>query len=276
MLHHERSGRRRDSMRGVEYIAQLDEAPQERSTIRSTCVAPKRSLSPFSQPQKRRPGRVKDKTTRLAQGIRNQHMAMSVAAGLARAQLVPNPVGVYDARHLSDMLEVMAAAIARVAPIHAMNARTGEFRQLSTEELAAATFRHGATLLVLKDGTTISSVTITRGDLRHAVAVLKTIGFRGETQPETPAAGPTALAGLAQPVAEIEELLRLPLSALHVDKVNRLAMEIVRAARSGPVVNHAMQLISALHHARVSGQSGSDAVTAALHRLQQAVENARA
>ena len=74
---------------------------------------------------------MKDKTTRLAEGIRNQHVAMSVAAGISISQLVPNPVGVYDAQHLSEMLEVMAAAIARVATIHEMNARTGEVRRLT-------------------------------------------------------------------------------------------------------------------------------------------------
>jgi hypothetical protein len=65
---------------------------------------------------------MKNKTTRLAESIRNQHVAISVAAGLARAQLVPNPVGVYDARHLSDMLDIIADAIARVVPLYSLNA----------------------------------------------------------------------------------------------------------------------------------------------------------
>jgi hypothetical protein len=215
---------------------------------------------------------MKQKTTRLAEDIRKQHVAMSVAAGLAHAQLVPSPVGVYP---LSEVLEVMASAIARVAPIYAMNARTGEVRKLTYEELDGAKFERGAAALVLKDGTAIASVSITRGDLRHAVAVLQTIGFQAEPA-EKPEPEPARAASFAPALAEIEHLVRLPLAPLYIDKVNRLAMEVVRAARVGPVVNHAMQLISALHHARVSGESHSNAVSAALDRLRQAVEKAKA
>ena len=219
---------------------------------------------------------MKEKTTRLAEGIRNQHVAMSVAAGLARAQLVPNSVGVYDPLHLSEMLEVMAAAIARVAPIYAMNARTGEVRRLTDDQLDGATFKRGATTLVLSDGTAIGSVSITRGDLRHAVAVLKTIGFQGEPQAAKLQAEPAPAQSLAAALAEIERRVRLPLMPAYIDKVNRLAMEIVRTAKSGPVVNHAMQLISTLHHARVKGQTQSSAVDAAFGAFQQAIERAKA
>jgi hypothetical protein len=219
---------------------------------------------------------MKPKTTRLAEGIRGQHVAMSVAAGLARVQLVPNPVGVYDARHLSEMLEVMAAAIATVAPIYAMNARTGEVRKLTDEELDGARFERGATALMLKDGSAIASVSITRGDLRHAVAVLQAIGFQAEPQAEKPQPEPARAETFAAALAEIEQLVRPPLAMAVIDKVNRIAMDIVRAARSGPVVNHAMQLISALHHVRVSGESHDEAVATALQRLQQAVDKAKA
>jgi hypothetical protein len=219
---------------------------------------------------------MKDKTTRLAAGIRNQHVAMSVAAGLARAQLVPNPVGVYDAHHLSEMLELMAAAIARVAPVYALSARTGELRRIGDEELDGARFERGATVLLLKDGTAIGSVSVTRGDLRHAVAVLKTIGFQAEARAATPQPEPPVAKSFAAPLAEIEKLARLPLAPAHIDKVNRLAMEIVRAARSGPIVNHAMQLMSALHHARVNRQAQSSAVDAALAALHRAVDEASA
>lgn len=216
---------------------------------------------------------MKEKTTRLAEGIRNQQVAISVAAGLARAQLVPNPVGVYDARHLSEMLEVLATAIAQVAPIHAMNARTGEVRKLRDDELDGARFERGATALVLKDGTTIAGVSITRGDLRHAVAVLKTIGFQAEAGLGKPDAEPARAENVTALVADIEQLLRLPLAPEYIDKVNRLTMKIVRAARTGTIVSHAMQLISALHHTRVNMEKHSDAVDAALAALQRSIES---
>ena len=214
---------------------------------------------------------MKEKTTRLAQGIRNQHVAMSVAAGLARAQLVPNPVAVYDAQHLSEMLELIAAAIARVAPIHAMNARTGEVRRLSEDELEGARFARGATALVLTDGTPIAGVSITRGDLRHAVAVLKTIGFKAEA--EAPDTEPAHAENAQALLAEVGELLRLPLTPGHADKVTRLAMKIVRTARTEPIVRHAMQLISALYHARVKVEHHSSAVDNALAALQHSIES---
>lgn len=216
---------------------------------------------------------MKEKTTRLAEGIRNQHVAMSVAAGLARAQLVANPVGVYDARQLSEMLEVMAAAIARVAPIHVMNARTGEVRRLTEEDLEGASFARGATALVLKDGTAIAGVSITRGDLRHAVVVLKTIGFQAEAEADKSDREPARAENVDALVAEIEQLLLLPFTPEYIDKVNRLTMKIVRAARTGPIVNHAMQLISALHHARVKMEKHSSAVAGALAALQRSVES---
>jgi hypothetical protein len=216
---------------------------------------------------------MKEKTTRLAEGIRNQHVAMSVAAGLARAQLVPNPVGVYDARHLSETLEFMAAAIARVTPIHALNARTGEVRRLTDDELDGARFERGATALVLKDGTIIAGVSITRGDLRHAVAVLKTIGFQAEAEADKPGAEPARAENVDALVADIEGLLRLPFTPEDIDKVNRLTMKIVRAARTGSIVNHAMQLISTLHHARVNMEKHSNAVDAALAALQRSIES---
>ena len=216
---------------------------------------------------------MKEKTTRLAEGIRNQHVAMSVAAGLARAQLVPNPVGVYDARQLREMLEVMAAAIARVAPIHAMNARTGEVRRLTEEDLEGASFARGATALVLKDGTAIAGVSITRGDLRHAVVVLKTIGFQAEAEADKSDREPARAENVDALVSEIEQLLLLPFTPEHIDKVNRLTMKIVRAARTGPIVNHAMRLISALHHARVKVEKHSSAVDAALAALQRSLES---
>ena len=216
---------------------------------------------------------MKDKTTRLAEGIRNQHVGMSVAAGIARAQLAPNPVGVYDARQLSEMLEVMAAAIARVAPIHAMNARTGEVRRLTEEDLEGASFARGATALVLKDGTAIAGVSITRGDLRHAVLVLKTVGFQAEADADKPDLEPARAANVDALVAESEQLLLLPLTPEYIDKVNRLTMKIVRAARTGPIVNHAMQLISALHHARARMEKHGGAVDSALAALQRSIES---
>jgi hypothetical protein len=45
----------------------------------------------------------KSKTQQLTDGVLRQHLALSVAAHLARTELVPEPRAVYDSEHLSDV-----------------------------------------------------------------------------------------------------------------------------------------------------------------------------
>ena len=60
------------------------------------------------------------KTRQLTDGIAGQHLALSVAAHLARTQLIPDPARVYDSQHLGEMLSVVAAALARTAPLYVL------------------------------------------------------------------------------------------------------------------------------------------------------------
>ena len=118
----------------------------------------------------------KSKTQQLTEGIAGQHLALSVAAHLARTQLVPDPLKVYDGQHLTDMLDVVGLALARTAPLHVIDPAAGEPRQLTPRNRRGVAKR-GAHLL-LKDGRTLAGVSIKRSDLRQAIAILKAVGCR--------------------------------------------------------------------------------------------------
>jgi hypothetical protein len=197
----------------------------------------------------------KSGTSELRSGISGQHVSLAVAAHLARTQLVPEPLKVYDGQHLSDMLDVVAQALARTASLHVIDAHTGETRELVPVELEGAVARRGATLLVLKDGRALSGVSVRRADLRQAIALLKAIGL-----PELAVSPPPAVAGtpvlngngeaLRARLAEVEDLLKPPLLPAQVERAKAGAVWIARHAPQGRVANLAMQLISALHESR--------------------------
>ena len=218
----------------------------------------------------------KPKSQHLAEGISGQHVSLAVAAHLARSQLVPEPLKAYDGQHLAEMLDVMAQALTRSAALHQIDAQTGLTRELSPAELEGAVARRGATELVLKDGRTLSGVSVKRADLRQAIALLHTIGV-----PELAAAPPPAVAGkpvvnangeaLRARLAEVENLLQPPLLPAQVERAKAGAVWIARHAPHGRVANLAMQLMRALHESQ-----GDDDVPGgfrmALARLRAAFE----
>lgn len=198
-------------------------------------------------------------TQQLTESILGQHLALSVAAHLARTQLLRDPLDVYDGQHLSEMVDLVANALAKVAPLHIQDASTGAVRELTPAELEGATVRRGATVLALKDGRTLSSVSMKRGDLRQAIATLKAVDIPElRSQP------------LVASVAELESLLRLPLVAQDVAKAESIAVAIARNA-AGPVAKLAMQLIAAVHETRGGAESGPRRIAMALSRLRAAL-----
>jgi hypothetical protein len=214
------------------------------------------------------------KTQQLTNSVQGQHLALAVAAHLARTQLVPDPLNVYDGRHISDMVDAVANALARVAPLYVQDPNLGTPRELTPAELEGAAVRRAATVLVLKDGRTLSSVSIKRADLRQAIAVLKAVGIPelrprpAQQQPAPKADAPQ----LAAQLIELESLLRPPLIEPQVNKANALAVAIARHARQGRVANLAMQLVSAVHEVRSQGAPETQRVSLAIARLRAAVE----
>jgi hypothetical protein len=215
----------------------------------------------------------KSKTQQLVESSLGQHLALQVAAHLARTQLVPDPLGAHDGEHMSETLDVVADALAKVAPLHVQDAKATGARELTSAELEGAAARRGATVLILKDGRTLSSVSMKRADLRQAIAILKTVGVPGlrgapAKQPGAPKAAPPPL---AEQLTELESLLRVPLIEPHVEKASSLAVAIARHAPHGRVANLAMQLLSAVHEATREGED-ADRVSVALARLCAAVQ----
>lgn len=217
----------------------------------------------------------KSRTQQLTSTIAGQHLALSVAAHLARTQLVPDPLNVYDSQHMSEMIDLVARALAKVAPIYVRDAAAADPRPLTPAEIEAASIRRGATILALADGRSFSSATIKRLDLRQAIAILKTVGIE-ELKPRHQAAEPgpaTPRNGklLAQ-LREVESLLEPPLVPGHVERAGHHMISIAREAPHGRVANLAMRLMSALLESRGAHEL-PPSVLAELARLRAAVED---
>jgi hypothetical protein len=223
----------------------------------------------------------KSKTPQLTEGISGQHLALSVAAHLARTQLMPDSLKVYDGQHLTDTLNVVGLALARTAPLHVMDPAVGELRPLSAAEIDGAVAKRGATTLVLKDGRSLAGVSIKRSDLRQAIAILKAVGLPEIAPPSAPPKaaepGPGAhLEAVRARFTELEGLLTPPLLPTQVDRAKAAAVWIARHAPHGRVANLAMQLMSALHETRGSEEipGGFRMALARLRAALQDTENA--
>jgi hypothetical protein len=216
----------------------------------------------------------KSKTQQLIDGALGQQLALSVAAHLARTQLVPEPLRPYDSQHLTETLDIVARALARVSPVYVVDAASGAPRELTPLEIEGALIQRGATVIVLRDGRKLSGMSIKRADLRHAIAILKTVGIpelrlkQASSAPSAPPARVDRVAGLA----EIEALLRPPLVPAQIERANRIAVSIARDAPHGRVANLAMQLVSAMHEARADASDDPARVRLALARLRAALE----
>lgn len=73
-----------------------------------------------------------------------QHVAVSAAAAVAYGELVPQGSRKpYDAEHMAQMLDIVAAALARLAPIYVADAAS-RARLLSANEIAGMKISRGA------------------------------------------------------------------------------------------------------------------------------------
>jgi hypothetical protein len=225
----------------------------------------------------------KSKTQQLTEGIAGQHLALSVAAHLARTQLVPDPLKVYDGQHLTDTLDIVGLALARTAPLHVIDPAAGEPRQLTLAEIDGAVAKRGATTLVLRDGRSLAGVSIKRSDLRQAIAILKAVGLPDLAPAPAPLKatepGPGAnLEAVRARLTEVEGLLAPPLLPAQVERAKAGAVWIARHAPHGRVANLAMQLMSALHETRGTEEipGGFRMALARLRAALQDIENAGA
>ena len=221
--------------------------------------------------------RRKSPTRLLTEGILGQHIALSVAAHLARTQLVPDPLRVYDAQHMAETLDVVANALVRVAPVYVQDPKAEAPRELMEAELDGARAKRAATVLALQDGRTLSAVSMKRADLRQAIAILKAVGIqelaRAEPQAQEARTEPRDwLRELCSRLGEVEKLLEPPLVPSQAHKANPHIVFIARNAPEGRVANLAMQLMSAVHEADVGDAVENDRVSLTLARLRAALD----
>ena len=224
----------------------------------------------------------KSKTDNLTDSIAGQYLSLAVAAHLARTQLVPDPLKVYDGQHLGEMLNLVGQALARTAPLHITDASSGAKRALGPLDVEGAVAKRAAAALVLKDGRTLTGVSIRRSDLRQAIAILKAVGIP-EFAP-APAAAPRPGANgngngteaLRARFAEVDRLLMPPLLPAQVQQAKAAAVWIARHAPHGRVANLAMQLMSSLHETRGTEEipGGFRMALARLRAALQDIENA--
>jgi len=223
----------------------------------------------------------KSKTDKLTDNISGQYLSLAVASHLARTQLVPDPLKVYDSQHLGEMLNIVAQALARTAPLQMTDAASGEKRALSSLDLEGAVAKRAANVLVLKDGRTLTGVSVRRSDLRQAIAILKAVGIpefapAPAAAPKPGANGNGGIEALRARFAEVDRLLTPPLLPVQVEQAKAAAVWIARHAPHGRVANLAMQLMSSLHEPRGSGEipGGFRMALARLRAALQDIENA--
>jgi hypothetical protein len=206
-----------------------------------------------------------------------QHLALSVAAHLARTQLLTDPLVRYDDVDPLEMVDAVASALARVVPLYVHDAAVGAPRELSPSELEGASVKRGGNRLTLKDGRSFGAVTVKRLELRQAIAILKAVGVPGLGAPATPE--PLDAPAAARPAdpriefAKIEALLDSPLDPRKLEEASRRLLAFARKAHQGRVANVATQLMSVLHEARTSA-SAAETIQPLLTLVRAAMEEA--
>jgi hypothetical protein len=190
----------------------------------------------------------------LTEGIAGQHLALSVAAQLARTRLIRHPLRAFDAQHLGEMLDVLASALARTAPIYTIDLAAGARRELAAGEVEGAVSKNRAAVLMLKDGRELTGVSIRRADLRQAIEILKAVVLpelapRRRAQISEVSQKPNAAAvldGLVNLVAQMDDMLKPPVTSPQLERARSAALFIARRTPHGRVANLAMHLMTAL------------------------------
>jgi hypothetical protein len=88
------------------------------------------------------------------------------------------------------VLNLVAQALIRVAPVYVADPATGKRRRLADGELLQARVARGATVLVLANGRRLKRLSILRSDLRRAIEVLRRAGVKGFALGPTPKRAP--------------------------------------------------------------------------------------
>ena len=188
----------------------------------------------------------------LVEAVQGQHIALSVATHLARTKLAPGVSRRYDTEHFLEMLDVLARALAKTAPLYVREGADSDPRELRPDELEGLTVEKGGNLVLLQDGRKLSSVSIKRSDLRDAIAILISIGVPGISQPriEKPATHEPPPLDPQVALEELERLLRPPFISPEIEEVNRILIGLARQSKIAGLASTAMSLMTALNECR--------------------------
>ncbi|MGH8741053.1 MAG: hypothetical protein ACREUN_09095 [Burkholderiales bacterium] len=107
-----------------------------------------------------------------APGNGDQHLALSTAAAVVYHQVM-GTLSTGTADDVIEVLDLVAGAIANVAPIYTSDRPTGTPRQLAPIELIHCRFERGATVLKTSFGPEYTNLSIRRDDMRTAIAILR-------------------------------------------------------------------------------------------------------
>lgn len=108
----------------------------------------------------------------------NFHVPLCAAAATAYGYLVTTR-DFYDLEHFNACLNLMARALAHLAPVFATDEATGQQYLVDELKVAEGSFQRGATVLVLSDASRLRGLSIRRKDAKQAFVILKTIGLDG-------------------------------------------------------------------------------------------------
>jgi len=190
---------------------------------------------------------VGKRRTLIVDSVLGQHIALSVAAHLARSQLVSKRDVRYDTEHFLEMLDVAARALLKSAAIYVRDGPGSDPRELRIDELEGATVIQCGQFVVLSDGRKLSA-SIKRSDLRDAIALLSCVGTRSSAESPSRSANLGAnRADLTVSVEELERLLKPPFISAELEKAHRILIRMARHAKLPGLSNIAMRLMTAMN-----------------------------
>ena len=110
-----------------------------------------------------------------AANVGDQHLALSTAAAVVYHQITGTTAA--SVADVDEILNLVAHAIANVAPIYTADRASGGPRQLAPIELIHCRFERGATVLKTSFGLEYGQLSMRRSDMRAAIAILKGAGL---------------------------------------------------------------------------------------------------
>lgn len=109
---------------------------------------------------------------------RTQHVGLPTACAVVYAKVSGQPLDARQPATMQAVLNDVARALSSLVPIYVADAHSGLPAPLGAGELLEGRFSRGAHVLVTKAGAELRGLSVQRGDLWSAIAILKSSGIR--------------------------------------------------------------------------------------------------